>query len=221
MAIVDSIYGEIRGSVGGNTFSRNKGGLYIRSRVKPTDPSSTAQMQRRVAMNNISRLWSQSLDDAQRTAWNEYAEANPVPSRLGGWLTLTGHQFFCGLNSRLAMVGSSPQLSPPTSNAPTGVSITVLGEEVSQELSITFAPAPLPTGHRLIAWWTLWRKPGTNPNLRQARVLAWSEIAQTSPWSFIVPTPTNDETRTNIYVCVMNANGQISAFSKAEGVALT
>ena len=220
MAIINPVWGEMRGSMGGITFSRNKGGNYARLRIKPTDPSSSAQMNMRVAMSNISRLWSDSLSAEQRTAWNEYAEANPVPSRLGGWLTLSGHQFFCGLNSRLAMVGSPPELSPPTTNAPTGVSISVTGEEVSQELSITFAPAPLPTDHRLIVWWTLWRKPGTNPNLRQARVLAWSPPAQTSPWTIAVPTPTNDETRTNIYACVMNANGQISAYSKAEGVQL-
>lgn len=220
MAIINPIWGEMRGSMGGITFSRNKGGNYARIRIKPTDPSSAAQMNMRVAMNNISRLWSQSLTAEQRTAWNEYAEVNPVPSRLGGWLTLTGHQFFCGLNTRLAMVGSPPQLSPPTANAPSGVTITASGDELTQSIEITFAPAPLPTGHRLIAWWTLWRKPGTNPNLRQARVLAWSSLAQASPWSISVPTPTNDETATNIYVAVMNANGQISAFSKAENIQL-
>lgn len=220
MAIINPVWGEMRGSMGGITFSRNKGGNYARLRIKPTDPSSTAQMNMRVAMCNTSRLWSQSLTAEQRTAWNEYAEANPVPSRLGGWLTLSGHQFFCGLNSRLAMVGSNPQLSPPTTNAPSGVSITVTGDELDQSIEITFAPAPLSIGHRLIAWWTLWRRAGTNPNLRQARVLAWSPPAPTSPWRIAVPTPTNDETSTNIYVCVMNANGQISAYSKAEGVQL-
>lgn len=221
MAIINPIWGEMRGSLGGITFSRNKGGNYARLRAKPTDPSSAAQMNMRTAMNNVSRVWSQFLTEEQRNAWNEYAALNPVPSRLGGWLTLSGHQFFCGLNSRLVMVGSAMQLVPPTTNAPSAVSITATGDEISQQLTIDFAPAPLPSGHRLICWWTGWRRPGTNPNLRQARILGWSPLAQASPWTVDVPTPTNDETTTNLYVCVMNANGQISAFSKAEGLKLT
>lgn len=218
MAVINPIWGEMRGSLGGITFSRNRGGQYARLRVKPTDPSSDAQMQMRVAINNVSRLWSQTLTQSERDAWEEYARNNQVPSRLGGWTNLTGHQWFCGLNSRNVRVGNQIILTPPTSNAPSAVTPTVTASEIEQEFTVEFAPAPLPAGHRLMVWWTGWRKIGTNPNLRQARILAVSPAGQGSPWSFLFPVAAQAGQATNIYVAVVNSSGQISAYKKAEGV---
>ncbi len=216
MAVINPIWGEMRGSLGGISFSRNKGGQYVRLRVKPTDPSSEAQMLMRVAMNNVSRLWSQSLTEQQREAWREYAANNQVPSRLGGWMNLSGHQWFCALNARNLRVGNPIITEPPTVNAPSGVTVSAVANELTSDIELTFAPAPLPAGHRLMVWWTGWRKPGTNPNLRQARVMSISSAGQTSPWTVDMPIPSNDEQATNLYVCVVNSSGLISAYEKVE-----
>ncbi|MBA7658243.1 hypothetical protein ES703_66192 [subsurface metagenome] len=41
MAIIQPILGSLRGSIGDNTFSHNRGGDYVRRRVSPTNPNST------------------------------------------------------------------------------------------------------------------------------------------------------------------------------------
>jgi len=47
MAIIkfSAIVSDARGKIGGNVFSRNKGGSYIRSYVKPINPSTPKQTQ--------------------------------------------------------------------------------------------------------------------------------------------------------------------------------
>lgn len=218
MAIINPIYGEMRGSLAGWTFSRNRGGQYVRLRAAPTNPDSDAQLARRTVMNLVSRAWSALLSDSDRQAWTQYAEDNQVPTVFGGWRTLTGHQMFCGVNFRNVMVGGTISPSPPVNQAPTPISCNAEADSVSSELTITFGPAPLPSNTRAICWWTLWRSPGSNPNRRQARILAWSAPAQTSPWTINLPYVPNSTARTNLYICTLSPEGLISTFDKVEGV---
>lgn len=71
------------GSIGGATFSRNAGGMYIRGRAIPVNPSSPQQQVVRNALTSLSQRWINTLTQAQRDAWKVYADQVPIPDTLG------------------------------------------------------------------------------------------------------------------------------------------
>lgn len=108
------VFSQASGSTGGLVYSRNQGGMYVRSRAKPTNPNSEAQAAVRDAMRDVVFAWSNTLTDEQRENWNTYAFNTPTWNRLGEATTKTGQQMFI----RGAIPRIQAGLSLPT-NAPT------------------------------------------------------------------------------------------------------
>lgn len=71
------------GSMGGLTLSHNRGGMYIRSRVVPTNPNTGPQGVVRAAMAYLTNRWANTLTQVQRDGWDTYAENVPLPGPLG------------------------------------------------------------------------------------------------------------------------------------------
>jgi hypothetical protein len=71
------------GSIGGATFSRNRGGMYIRSRANPTNPGSAFQTVIRGFVAALTSAWNDTLTSSQRAAWDTYAENVPMTDSLG------------------------------------------------------------------------------------------------------------------------------------------
>jgi len=78
------------GSIGGVTASRNKGGMYLRARAIPVNPGSEFQTAVRGYLSQLTALWSNTLTDAQRLAWANYAEHTPVVDSLGDSRVIPG-----------------------------------------------------------------------------------------------------------------------------------
>lgn len=83
MKYKSQILTEASGSVGGLTFSHNRGGLYTRARSIPTDPATALQAAIRASMAALSARWRGTLTNAQRSAWDDYALATPLLDTLG------------------------------------------------------------------------------------------------------------------------------------------
>lgn len=107
-------YGDIRGSIGGKVYSKNRYGNYIRSRIVPVNPSSSRQQAARNAFSNAAVYWSQTLTAAERTAWNDYAAAVPVLNKLGQQVYLSGFCMFLRSCSLWTLVGESVVEAGPT-----------------------------------------------------------------------------------------------------------
>lgn len=58
-----------RGKLGGQVFSKNRAGAYIRTKVTPTNPQTTAQTTARALFGAISQGWS-ALTSTIRNGWN-------------------------------------------------------------------------------------------------------------------------------------------------------
>lgn len=71
------------GSIGGMTFSHNRGGLYIRARSIPTDPATVQQVAIRGFVASLASLWNGLLTPLQREAWDLYALGTLMPDALG------------------------------------------------------------------------------------------------------------------------------------------
>ncbi len=73
----------ISGSIGGTTFSRNRGGPYMRTRAIPVNPNTIFQQAVRSIVSQLTSLWLNTLTDSQRAAWDTYSENVPLPNSLG------------------------------------------------------------------------------------------------------------------------------------------
>lgn len=125
-----TLMADLRGSMGGVTASRNKGGGYLRARVKPTNPSSEAQQEVRQAFAIAIAAWS-TLTTTQRNAWNAYAQQTPVTDSLGEQITHTGRSWY------VAQAAFARRLAQPAAeNAPLTPGLGALGEPSGVSLSV-------------------------------------------------------------------------------------
>lgn len=97
-------FGDIRGSIGGKVYSRNRYGPYIKSRVKPVNPNTDRQQASRLNFADSAVQWSSVLTPVQRTAWNLYGASVPVTNRLGQQIYLSGFNHFVRSTSALFQV---------------------------------------------------------------------------------------------------------------------
>jgi hypothetical protein len=58
-----------RNKIGGHVASKNRAGSYLRTKVTPTNPGTTYQVNVRNRLAGISTAW-RALTEAQRKAWN-------------------------------------------------------------------------------------------------------------------------------------------------------
>ena len=95
---------DIRGSIGGNVFSRNSSGAYIRNRTKPVNPNTTKQNMVRVLFSTVAQHW-RNLSEGDRLTWITLAPTFERLNRLGQSIPLTGFQLFQKCNANLKSCG--------------------------------------------------------------------------------------------------------------------
>lgn len=131
---------QISGSIGGNTFARNRFGNYIRARTKPINPNTSGQQAVRNALADLTTRWSSVLTDVQRIAWNLYASNTQMTNRLGEAIYLTGFNHFIRSNSILLREADTLVYDGPTTfelPAQDGL-FAVTISEAAQEISVVF-----------------------------------------------------------------------------------
>lgn len=127
MIFTGTIIAAASGSVGGLTFSRNRGGAYIRVRAVPIDPGSAEQIVVRNALTTLVTRWGDVLTPAQRDLWDIYATNVPVTNPLGNEIFLTGINHYTRSNvtriqTGVGIVDDAPTVfnlgsfTPPTIN---------------------------------------------------------------------------------------------------------
>lgn len=116
MKFKSQVLTQASGSIGGVTYSHNRGGMYQRARAIPTNPNSLQQQGVRNSFSTLSQQWGGQLTQTQRDAWTAYAVTTPVTDRLGDPLTLTGQQMFIRCNSLRALAGLTAVLDGPTTS---------------------------------------------------------------------------------------------------------
>lgn len=129
-ALVD----DIKGSVGGVTFSSWKGMSYVKAKAKSVrNPATKDQVVVRNAMTFFSRRFFDDLTDAQRAGWDQYAQevasaersdqvqggfgARIVPQRQ---FQRSGYNWYIAINVRLVKELGKPHFAAPIDNAPIG-----------------------------------------------------------------------------------------------------
>lgn len=129
---------DIRGSVGGNVFSRSRGINTLRARVRPRNPRSTSQLLVRALTTSGSRA-AQALSSTNKALWVTYANSltfhNPVS---GAAYTPTWMQAF--MQCYMALYLFNPSATTPTT-APTtpysGDTITLSAAATAGTITVT------------------------------------------------------------------------------------
>lgn len=105
---------DARGKLGGQVFSKNRSGAYVRTKVTPVNPQTNDQQANRVMLGNLSQGWS-GLTQAQRNAWNASVDQWQKTDIFGDLQKPTGKNLFTGLN-KVAMsnfASASLMANPP------------------------------------------------------------------------------------------------------------
>ena len=211
-AIFDPTLGPLSGSIGGNVWSRNKGGFYVRLGSVPTNPQTSRQQTTRAQLGQMASGWTGVLTQDQRDAWDIYASQHPVINSLGKEVYITGLAWYCKCNTRLQDSGATLIADPPTAGAPSGLTSMAIDVSAATTMDVTFAATPLGTDERLQGWVSMPVSAGSTPNIRQCRLVGYSAAAQASPWAATLPHGFQSGDRAVAYVAVMSGEGLMSAY---------
>lgn len=108
---------DVRGSIGGTTFARNRSGAYARNRTKPVNPATPLQTQSRARFGNQANGWS-GLSGEDQSTWEGLAVTTTLLNRLGESYTPTGRQLYLQCNNNLQQIGTGPIATAPVDASP-------------------------------------------------------------------------------------------------------
>lgn len=211
MAVVNPLIDIRSGSVGGNTWFRNKGGYCVRMRTPPVNPNTSRQQATRVILGTISAGWK-LLTQNERDAWEAYASTHPIQNSLGLDIYIAGQNWYCKINSRLADAGLTLLTEPPVYGAPAGLSSMVVSYSDDLTISVAITPSALTSYECVQMLFTLANSMGSTPNQNQSRMVAYSALAPTFPLVMTLPFPVVSGLQSTFFGAVMNTDGQLSAF---------
>jgi hypothetical protein len=131
------------GSIGGTTFSHNRGGMYMRSRATPTNPNSPQQQAVRSAVASLVSAWNNVLTAPQRAVWDAYAENTPVLNKLGEPINVGGLAMYIRANVPALQAGLARNDDGPTIFNTGEYTEPVIGtiSEAGQTMSLAFTEA--------------------------------------------------------------------------------
>lgn len=197
------------GSVNGLTFSRNKGGWYTKAKAVPTNPNSSRQQATRAQLGSFAGKWSNDLTQAQRDAWNAFAQAHTIKNALGEDIFINGINWWIMFNTRLFDAGLAGQAWPPILMAPPSLTTFSCDISAANTVDVTFTPA-MGVAEGIQLWQTLPGSAGQTPNFKQARLVGYSPLAQASPWAATLPFGVQSGSQAVFYGIRYDDTGQVS-----------
>lgn len=214
MAIINVTLGSIRGRIGGNVFSHNKGGDIIRLGTPPTNPQTSRQQVTRSILGTLASQWTSLLTQAQRDDFDVYAANHPVKNSLGLDVYINGLDWYVKVNARLLDAGLTPIVDAPIFGAPDAPATFAIDVTAATTGSVTYTVV-CAAGEALCLWGSLPVSLGSTPNLAQCRLMGYSGLAEVSPWAATLAHGFSSGTRGVFYMAKIGAEGLISAFVQA------
>lgn len=214
MAIFRPIHGELRGRIGANVYSHNKGGDYVRLGTIPTNPQTTRQQTTRSQLGTAAAAWTTTLSAAQRDLWDVFAGANPIKNSLGEDILISGLAWYVKVATMLADAGQTAVTAPPVAAAPLAVLSLSVDMASGQTIDVTWTGV-LGAAEFLQTWVSLPVSQGSSPNQSQTRLAGYTASGPTSPEAVTTPHGFQTGERVVCFVRVCNEEGLCSAFVQA------
>jgi len=162
------------GKEGGIVAAKNKGGQYFRNFSVPLNPDTPAQTVVKNRLVGFSQNW-QSLTEAQRLSWANFAELHPRTNPLGDVRHLSGFQVYVSANNNIANgAGVAIDVAPASAAVPAITDLSLVADGSGPNaFDVTFAPTPVPADTTMVIQATLPLSPGiknANNKFRQIAI---------------------------------------------------
>lgn len=228
MKVKSGIATQWSGSMGGLVGSHNQGGMYLRARTVPTNPSTAAQQAVRNAMLALASRFQTVLTAAQRAAWKTYSSNVPIVDRLGeprpiGAIGMYQRSNIPRLQAGLAPVDDGPTVfSLPTFTAPV-ITVTA-ATPASVSVAFTAADAwAIETGGAMLVYFSRQMSASINffkgPYQFAGSILGDTTTPPTSP--SVIASKFDAAVGNQVFaqIRVVRADGRISSTFRTVGVA--
>lgn len=201
---------DARGKVAGSVFSKNRSGAYIRTKVTPTNPSTTSQSGARSRFTGFSQGW-RGLTQDQRNAWRDATQNFPKTNQFGSIYYLSGSALYQSLNNTLQTVGGTPISDPPLPQEVAAlVSISLTMAKGTPAASLVYSPTPVPADTAFMVFATQGVSAGIAYVKNQYRLIEVLDAADVSPANILASYTTKFGTVPNaglkVYVKVVPVN---------------
>jgi hypothetical protein len=172
---------DIRGKINGSVFARNRGGAYVRTKVTPLNPQTSAQVAARSLLTGLAQNF-RSLSQDQITAWNNAVTQWQTTDVFGDLVSPTGLALYVRLNANIQNGGGTPISTPPS---PVGASaltdLALVADVSSSQFDVAFSPSSVPANHSLYIESTSMLSPGINNANSRFRFIAVEATGGASP----------------------------------------
>ena len=143
---------DARGKLGGQVFSKNRAGSYVRTKTTPVNPQTAAQMASRQLLGSLSAGWN-SLTASAIAAWNGAVDSWKSTDIFGDIKVPTGKNLYTALNKNSRGAGGAPIPVPPEKMelapiASVGAELAITAE------TLTLTIGTIPANHILQVWAT-------------------------------------------------------------------
>lgn len=132
-----AMVGDVRGKLGGDAFSRNRSGAYVRKAPSPVNPNTQRQQEQRSAMTQAVQYWRDTCTAAQRAAWLEYAQATPLVDGFGLKQTHPGNVMFVRYNSVMIRQGKAVVAAAPVTGGEAPMIIPTITGSTAAGIQVT------------------------------------------------------------------------------------
>ena len=105
---------DLSGSIGSTTASRNRFGPYFRTKAIPVNPNTTRQQTVRALFATFVTIWNDTLTQAQRDAWNLWADNTPILGKDGSPINITGQNAYVRYNVARGQITEARVDTAPT-----------------------------------------------------------------------------------------------------------
>lgn len=109
-----AMVGDLSGSIGSTTASRNKFGSYFRSKVIPVNPNTLRQQDVRANFTSFVTAWTESLTEPQRVDWRNWATQTTIQGKDGNPIHITGQNAYIRFNTARLQIGGTRVDDGPT-----------------------------------------------------------------------------------------------------------
>ena len=143
----------IRGTVGGITFSQNRGGPYARGWHQPPNPRTSNQLLSRSRLGTWAVAW-RSLSSTNKGLWDTYAAdvAQELTDSLGQAYYASGLNWFITVNIARAQMGLGQLSAAPTVAVPAAPNVEAASFSISSssqpKVKIAAGSATLTLNHQ-------------------------------------------------------------------------
>lgn len=195
MKFKSQVYTQTSGSVGGLTYSRNKGGMYCRARRIPVNPNTAYQATVKNLLSQLQTYW-QALNNTQRNAWAVWAANMTFTNVMGDAESYTPVNCYilCNLQrlqAGLSRIDAAPVIYELAQLTPPVMTITAAGTTGSLAFTNTDAWAT-EVGGALLIWASRAQQPTINyfkGPYRYTSKVAGAVSPPTSPSVLTLPFP--------------------------------